>query len=154
MSDWSKLRLLDPTTRRFLAMSLIATPVVACSLRVVGFGRTKAWMATWPRPRRRRAPVTDPRAHACAVARAVGIAAGRGPVRTSCLRRSLLAWWLLEREGVPVAIRIGVRPGHGDLVAHAWIEHLGLPVGEDPEVLGTYAAFDADLAVVAPEQIR
>jgi len=148
MSPGRRLRDLDWRT---LVVALAATPVVVVSLRLVGFQRTQAWMTRWPPAPHGRRPLLRQMARdrARAVARAVGVAASHGPVRTSCLRRALLARWLLRREGIDVAIRIGVRPAAAGLCAHAWIEHEGSPVGDDPSVLASYAAFDEDFAAVA-----
>src|SRR5262245_18715218 len=133
---------------RTLAAALLLTPVVAVSLRALGLRRTQAWIARRPVPSR---PPPDPAtaaARARQVARAVGLAAAHGPVRASCLRRSLLAWWLLRCEGLTVAIRIGVRRDAAALAAHAWIEHEGVPAGDLPEAVASYAPFDADFAAV------
>jgi len=133
---------------RTLATALFLTPLVAVSLPAFGLRRTQAWMSRWPAPRRPRAPAGAATARAREVARAVGLAAAHGPVRASCLRRALVAWWLLRREGIPVAIRIGVRRDGTSLTSHAWIEHVGMPVGDPPETVASYASFEADFAAM------
>ena len=133
---------------RTLALALLLTPPVAVSLRAFGLRRTQAWMARRPVPSRLPPDPAAAAARAREVARAVGLAGAHGPVRVSCLRRALLAWWLLRREGITVAIRIGVRRDAAALAAHAWIEHEGVSVGDLPAAIGSYAAFDADFAAV------
>jgi hypothetical protein len=81
------------------------------------------------------------------VARVAGIAAGRGPVRATCLRRSLLIWWLLRRDGIETALRIGVRCDDGVLQAHAWVEHDGVPLGEADDPIARYQTFDHDFSL-------
>jgi hypothetical protein len=71
---------------------------------------------------------------------------GPSPVRAGCLRRALVAWWLLRREGIEVAIRIGVQRERDRLLAHAWIEHQGHPVGEDADVASRFATLEEDFA--------
>jgi hypothetical protein len=49
---------------------------------------------------------------------------------TTCLYRSLAAFAALRDAGADVRFVIGVRVEGGDVVAHAWIEERGEPVGE------------------------
>jgi hypothetical protein len=51
-----------------------------------------------------------------------------------CLRRSLALQWMLNRRGVPAVLRLGVQREAGELKAHAWLEHDGLPLGEPQDV--------------------
>jgi hypothetical protein len=50
--------------------------------------------------------------------------------RTTCLYRSLAGFGALRGAGEPVSFVIGVRVDSGEVVAHAWIEERGEPVGE------------------------
>ncbi len=50
--------------------------------------------------------------------------------RTTCLYRSLAGYASLRAAGEPVRLVIGVRVESGDVVAHAWIERGGEPLGE------------------------
>lgn len=49
------------------------------------------------------------------------------PGDTRCLRRSLVLMQLLARRGISAELVIGTRTGP-DFLAHAWIEHDGVPV--------------------------
>ena len=49
---------------------------------------------------------------------------------TTCLYRSLAGFASLRGAGEPVRFVIGVRVDEGDVVAHAWLERDGEPVGE------------------------
>jgi hypothetical protein len=55
-------------------------------------------------------------------ARMVDAAAHRVPYDATCLRRSLVLWWLLRRHGIDSRLRIGVRREKEGIVAHAWVE--------------------------------
>lgn len=56
-----------------------------------------------------------------------------------CLPQSLCLRWLLARRGLPAELRLGVvREEHG-LVAHAWVELDGQPVGESEEGISRFA---------------
>jgi hypothetical protein len=58
----------------------------------------------------------------------------------TCLPRSIVLARRLERHGYRPSLRIGVARIDGNVVAHAWIECDGKPVGEDIE---QYVAFPA-----------
>jgi hypothetical protein len=49
-------------------------------------------------------------------------AAGLLPWKTLCLSRSIAAYVMLRRRGVPVVMFIGARLEHSLLYAHAWIQ--------------------------------
>lgn len=68
--------------------------------------------------------------------------ASRYSVATSCLHRSLVLWWLLERRGFEAALRFGARKHEGRLEAHAWVEHAGAPVHQAEPGPCDYAAVD------------
>ena len=51
----------------------------------------------------------------------------------TCLPRSLTLRWMLARRGVDSRLRIGVCRVQADILAHAWIELAGQPVGETPD---------------------
>jgi hypothetical protein len=138
MGDLGKLRALGAEERRLLALCLVAIPWVVIGLRLFGFRRMRAFLgrkAGANRPARTWTSKTAA-ARARVVARIAGLAAGRGPVRATCLRRSMLVWWLLRREGIDATVRIGVRRDGAELRAHAWVEHRGTPIdeGDDPRI--------------------
>lgn len=147
MSDLAKLRALSGPEWRLLLICLAATPVVATGLALLGFRRMQSVMA-------RRSPPRHPRlcaelaaeAWARSAGRVVAIAAGRGPVRATCLRQSLLLWWLLRRDGIETVVRVGVSREDGKLNAHAWVEYLGRPINDTEDVALRFPAFDQDFA--------
>lgn len=145
MRELGKLRALTGAERRLLLACLAAIPWVSTGLAVFGFGRVRAAMSRWPRPRRGRFATAEAEsARAVSVARIVAIAAGRGPVRTTCLRRSLLLWWLLRHDGIETVIRVGVRRDDGSLHAHAWVEHRGEPLNDVADIATRFPAFAQD----------
>ena len=152
MGELAKLRALTPAERRLLIVSCMATPLVAGAVSLFGFRRVHAVMARWPRP----APTLFPTAEAASArarsaARVVSIAAGRGPVRATCLRRSLLLWWLLRRDGIDTSLRVGVNRDGGSLSAHAWVEYLGRPLNDAEDIAARFPAFEQNFGA-APER--
>lgn len=59
--------------------------------------------------------------------------------RTTCLYRSLAGFASLRGAGEPVRFVIGVRVEAGDVVAHAWLERDGEPVGEPTDPRDRFA---------------
>ena len=61
------------------------------------------------------------------VGRAVVLTMRFLPGDTRCLRRSAVTLRLLARRGIPARLVIGART-RPDFLAHAWVEHDGVPV--------------------------
>lgn len=118
-----------------LAQSLVLLPLVGASLRVLGFGRTRALLTRLAPPPREGAAGEG---RARATARLVEAAAREGPYRANCLRRSLVLWWLLRRQRVPAELRLGVRKRDGSFEAHAWVELDGRALNDAPDVMRHY----------------
>lgn len=70
--------------------------------------------------------------------------ASRVVPRAHCLTRSIVAQSLLAREGYLAEVRIGVRRTGDGLDAHAWLEHDGKPLFEDPGHLDTFSHFGTE----------
>lgn len=68
------------------------------------------------------------------------------PWRRTCMRRSVVLLYLLQRAGRPAVLNVGVRRDtHGKLDAHAWLSRDGLPllepVGEQAQSYRILASF-------------
>lgn len=85
---------------------------------------------------------------AARIARAVDRAARRGVFRPKCLVRSMALHRMLERSGIHGSvIRIGVRREGDELLAHAWVEHLGIALIDSPSAVAPFSRLaDARLA--------
>ncbi len=77
-------------------------------------------------------------------ARAVAIAGAFFPGRAVCLEQSLALYLVLRRLGHESTLRIGVQPY--PFLAHAWVEHRGVPVLEDEETVARFVAFPGAFA--------
>ncbi|CAN5807182.1 hypothetical protein BH23GEM6_BH23GEM6_20150 [soil metagenome] len=71
---------------------------------------------------------------ACRFGRTVNVLAGRAGLEDSCLRRSLVTWWLLRWRGVETEVRIGMKLGVDGVRAHAWLEQGGRPINDVDEI--------------------
>jgi hypothetical protein len=65
-----------------------------------------------------------------AMLRVTSAVARRWPGGALCLQRSLVLLWLLRRRGVSSKLRIGVKKSPEALLAHAWVEVAGQPIGD------------------------
>ena len=121
-------------------------PMVAVLLRLLDYPRTLRLLSRWlpADPRQNEIP-EDAMAYALRLGRLAKIAGRYVPTNGSCLRQSLLVWWLLRRRGVPAELRIGVQKQEG-FSAHAWVELDGQPVNDAPDVAERFAPFDDSLS--------
>ena len=130
-----------------LVQLTLLLPLVGLSLRVLGFKRTSRLLdGTGRLAAGGREVNVDAWAWAERIGRLVNIAARRGPYKATCLGKSLALWWLLRRRGVAAELRIGVRLNEGVLDAHAWVEHAGVPINEQPDVAEEFAPFRGTVA--------
>jgi transglutaminase-like putative cysteine protease len=107
----------------------LAIFAVKLALRVRGFGRTIRWI------RRRVHPIAGSNVIALDAVRVAGhtvaMAGALYPGRAMCLEQSLVLYYLLRRQGVPIRFVMGVQPR--PFGAHAWVEYEGTPVNDVPE---------------------
>jgi hypothetical protein len=64
----------------------------------------------------------------------------------TCLRRSLTLQKMLSERGLAAELKIGVRKEAGQLIAHAWLEYLGQPLGEPEQITEQYATLKKALS--------
>ena len=135
MSDWRKLAGLSWDDRRTLARAAAMLAHVKLTLPSVDFRTEREAEPVGARV----AEATLARARA--VARLVGIASSRVPLRVACLHRSIVLWRLLRREGIPCELKLGARTDAGPFEAHAWVECAGVALNESEPDLARYSAF-------------
>ncbi len=104
-----------------------ALRLLALDLRVraQGFARVAASL-----DRRKPEPGAGGESSIAPWVRAVDIAARHHLYPMHCVPRALALRSFLAEEGVLTELRFGVRKEGESLVAHAWIEYLGVPLGE------------------------
>lgn len=112
-----------------LLQSGLMIAALKLSLRVRGYKRTIEWI------RRRVESVPQRSDVGPTVVKAaewwVAMAAAFYPGRAECLERSLVLYYILRRQGVPVRYCHGVQPW--PLISHAWVEYRGEVVNDVPE---------------------
>jgi hypothetical protein len=121
---------LPPGERWLLLGLMLGLPAASISLRVFGFVRTRSWLESSSSGRTIRAATTEDIRSAERIARLAEIAGRRGAVTATCLRQSLLVYWLLRRRNLLPELKIGVRKEKVVFDAHAWVELQGVALGQ------------------------
>jgi len=130
-----RFRSLRRDERRILLASVALLPIFAVGLRSMGLRRFHRLLQ---RAVRTPTHAADPRRMAAMVNAAARVA----PLGATCLTRSLLLQWWLNRWGVASDLRIGVRmTDDGALNAHAWIEREGVPLNDRAGIAADFAPF-------------
>jgi hypothetical protein len=135
--SWRTWRSLPWTERRLFVQALLLLPLVDLALRA---GRYQSVYAFLQRrsPLGSRVPEGRELPTAYRYAQLVDAASRRNPFEATCLRRSLVLWWLLRRDGVDGMLRVGVRRPEGAFEAHAWVEVDGQVVNDRHDVAERY----------------
>ena len=125
ISNLDKFRRLSRAERNVLFKSVFLLPLIHCGLRYLGYHRLRRILELMFSPRISGLLLseTDILARGWEIARIIAVASEHGFYKATCLRRSLLVWAFLRREGIPSRICFGIRKVHGKLEAHAWVEH-------------------------------
>ena len=62
----------------------------------------------------------------------------------SCLRRSLLLWWILKRQGMNAQLRTGVTSNDGVIEGHAWVELDHVPIADRRNIRDTFKVIETE----------
>ena len=154
--DWLKLLKrkastfwrLSQSDRRLLLQALALFPLVALSLRLWGMKRTQSLLIRWFPARVTPIKRADCSAQVWTTARMVRVAARYNALWANCLKRSLVLWFLLRRQGIESQLRIGVRRQQGKFEAHAWLEWNGVALNDQSDVRQRFAMFNSLSEVV------
>jgi Transglutaminase-like superfamily len=144
---FQRYRALDPQARDLFWRAAVLLPWSAISLRLRGFNTTRAALQKHlppaPSPQVESPPPPQVVQITC---RMVKAAAHYGIARPTCLGESLTLWYLLQKQGVPAALRIGVRKMAQKFEAHAWVEFAGAAMNQQDEPHQHFAAFDSEFS--------
>ncbi len=133
---------LSPAERRWLLQALVLLPCSAVALRLASFGRLQsALVRLAPVKRGEAASSGELTSQARAIVHMVETASDHGLLRATCLERSLVIWWLLQRRGIAAELRIGVRKDGAWFGAHAWVDLEGTLLGDRNATSQGFAAF-------------
>jgi Transglutaminase-like superfamily len=135
---------LDSQARRIFWRATMLLPRVRIALRLRGYKKTQNWLERLGRGTSGFGLPVEREERIARTCRMVSAAARYGIGKSSCLDESLVLWRLLMEQGIPAALRIGVRKESGELAAHAWVEHQGAALNQKEEMHRHYSAFERE----------
>ncbi len=140
----NRMGALSPGGRGLLLRSMVLLPAVAGLARWLGLQRARAVLLRVPGARMPDLPPPAALPIAVQVAEMVELAARLSRWQPTCLDRSLMLWWLLQRRGVTTSVRIGARPGPPGKAPsfHSWVEFSGRVLNDRPDVAADYAMLE------------
>jgi hypothetical protein len=127
--------------RGLLRRALALLPLVALARRLLPVRRVST-LLEWMLPPRHVGERDAPPPHRAAWL--VDAASRHGPVRATCLERSLVLAALLRRQGIASRVQIGVRKSGSGFEAHAWVEWQGEVLNDAADVGAHYVIFAVD----------
>lgn len=95
-------------------------------------------------PLNKAVPAKIAMSQATQIAEVVEIAARRRLVNATCLRRSLVLWYLLRRKGIDSNLRLGVRKEASKIMGHAWVEIDGSVINDDEKIIQQFTPMDLE----------
>lgn len=143
MDRWRKFCRLPAEEKILFLRALFLLPVVRIGLKAFGLRRVQAALAKGRGHTSQRA-THDESAKGRAQRAARLVAAAARLAGGTCLARSIVLSYILERMGIRAELRIGVRKDERGMEAHAWVEAGGLILSDDLDVAERYSAFDQD----------
>jgi Transglutaminase-like superfamily len=146
-------RALDSHARKLFWRAVFLLPWSAISLRLRGFNKTReALQKQLPSvpPRQTKNPQSAQLVQT--TCRMVKAGAHYGIAQPTCLGESLTLWYLLQKQGLPAVLRIGVRKVSEKFEAHAWVEYAGAALNQPEEPHQHYAAFDSGFSDLPGEK--
>lgn len=124
---------LESAEQLTLITALILLPMIAASLRVLGFKRCHNALQNMT-PQSGSGDLQSNLARARATARLVDAAANHGPYRAKCLVRSMATQLLLAYQGIDCDLKIGVSKSRGGFEAHAWVICQGKVINDQADI--------------------
>lgn len=139
---WYSFWRIERNERILLLQALGLLPLVAIYLKFWGLNRTQTGLT-----RLLPTPVMSKQSaewlpQVLATARMVRTAARYYVPWANCLKKSLVLWWLLRRQGIASNLQIGVRREQGNFVAHAWVEYEGIVLSDSQDARSHFAMFE------------
>ncbi len=139
---WSRLKQLSIADRWVLCQAVLLLPLVHLGLLLLGYYRLRLLLewVTFPHKQHGTPSELEAIQGAQRLAGVVAIASRRGLIRATCLRSSLLLWWLLREQGMETQVCFGVRMNGSKLEAHAWVEYSGTVLNDFGDTRRHYQA--------------
>jgi hypothetical protein len=141
-TNLDKFKRLSRKERGLFLQAVLLLPAIHFALLLLGYSRLLGVMEKLVPVKPIETAPSDAQVlqRAQEISRIVSIAAQYGVYRATCLRKSLLVWGFLRREGMQGRVCFGVRMCARKLEAHAWVEYKGMVVNDSLKVHECYTA--------------
>lgn len=139
MRKLNKLRQLSWPAKQLLVQSAFLLILVDMALRVKGFKWTQLQLLE-----RVSSVLRQDKLLPSEIATVVDLVAGYLLRDRSCLRRSMLLWWLLMCRGIESELKIGFERQAGKLNGHAWVEIGGQVLNDKATVQTRFTLMQGD----------
>ena len=150
---FQRYKALDPEAQKLFGRAVSLLPLIALSLRLRGFKKTKESLQKKLSLNRLGATGKENVAETVQkTCRMVKAAAHYGFLQPTCLVESLTLWYLLQLQRIPASLRIGVHKLAEKFEAHAWVECEGVALNQTEDAHPHYAAFDSGITDLPGEQ--
>jgi hypothetical protein len=128
-------------------------PLVGASLRLRGYKKTQGWLQNkLDRRKITPLPLEEIASRLETTCRIIRAAEHYSLLPSSCLDRSLMLWYLLQKHGIAADLRIGVRKSDEKFEAHAWVEHDGVALNQSDGLHRHYAPFRSEFTKAPTER--
>ena len=129
---------------KVLLQSLFLLPACALSLRLKGFNWTRQLIEKHRKESLHPTDAHEKRLNeAKRTAYLVSVTASHGIYRANCLKKALVAQWLLLRRGISTDLKIGINNDMREFNAHAWLEFKGHILIDSDKTKERFTAFDS-----------
>ena len=142
-SRWQKWRQLDRQQQKLFISSVFLLKTADLLLHFFLYQNLYQRLAKLI-PLKDPAPAEVTLVRAAQTAAVVELAADGRLANATCLRRSLVLWYLLRRDGIDSDLRLGVRKQGSGVFGHAWVEIDGTVINDEPDVIRQYTLMELE----------
>lgn len=140
---WQQWRELNGRQQRMLLAALLLSGAISILLRLFLYRDVYQRLEVLF-PLREMVGQPEAGTRAAETAAIVELAARRRVANATCLRRSLVLWLMLRRQGIESDLRLGVRKQDGELAGHAWVEIEGIVINDEANIAQQYEVIDLE----------
>lgn len=140
---WQKWNNLDRQQQKLFFYSLVYLKAITILLFLFRYQALHNFLKSRV-PLKKTVPSSIAISQASEIAEVVELAAKRRVVNATCLRRSMVLWYLLRRGGIDSNLRLGVRKDRSEIKGHAWVEIDGSVINDDEDYIQQYTLMDLE----------
>ncbi|MDB9310674.1 lasso peptide biosynthesis B2 protein [Aphanizomenon sp. CS-733/32] len=133
---------LSGNKRSLLVQALVLLPIVNIALKIWGLQRTQTTLKRFLSTSEISVQSSTQLSQIMTSVQIVRTVARYNDSWTSCLKQSLVLWYLLRNQGIAADLQIGVQMQQ-QFQAHAWVEYQGYVIGDRQDIRQHYTLLDS-----------